>query len=59
MLIPPNKDVPVAGKDIVEIQYLYAYKKGSLYQPIYIDPRNDIDEECTIKQLKYKSEIDD
>ncbi|MBD3388162.1 MAG: WGR domain-containing protein, partial [Candidatus Altiarchaeales archaeon] len=39
--IPPNKDVPQAG-DIVEIRYLYAYKGGSLYQPTYLGPRDDI-----------------
>lgn len=57
--IPPNKDVPSVGEK-VEIRYLYAYKGGSLYQPIYIGPRDDIDDnECTTKQLKYKSETDE
>lgn len=54
--IPPNKDIP-AVDEVVEIKYLYAYKGGSLYQPIYLEPRDDIDrEECIIGQLKYKAE---
>jgi bifunctional non-homologous end joining protein LigD len=52
--IPPNKEIP---SGIVEIRYLYAYKGGSLYQPTYLEPRDDIDENaCLISQLKYKSE---
>lgn len=54
--IPVNKDVPMPG-DVVEVKYLYAYEGGSLYQPIYIGPRDDVDpEECSITQLKYKPE---
>jgi len=53
--IPPNKDVPSIG-DIVEIKYLYAHKGGSLYQPIYLEPRDDVDaEECLMSQVKYKA----
>jgi len=53
--IPPNKEIPSVG-DVVEIKYLYVLQKGgSLYQPQYIGPRDDVDkEECTTKQLKYK-----
>lgn len=52
--IPPNYDVPVAG-DIVEVEYLYAYLGGSLYQPVYRGKRTDLDcTECTTQQLKYK-----
>jgi len=47
--------LPSPGK-IVEIRYLYAYPGGSLYQPTYLGPRDDVDEsECVISQLKYKS----
>lgn len=54
--IPVNFDIPSKG-DVVEIKYLYAYKGGSLYQPIYLGKRSDIDkEECVLTQLKYKSE---
>lgn len=56
--IPANKEIPMIGT-VVEIQYLYAYEGGSLYQPIYLGPRDDIDTaECLVKQLKYKSEED-
>ena len=54
--IPPNYDVPAAG-DIVEVEYLYAYKGGSIYQPVYRGKRTDIDiNACTTGQLKYKPE---
>jgi len=54
--IPLNKEVPLSGT-ACEIRYLYAYKGGSLYQPIYLGPRDDVDvEECLMGQVKYKSE---
>ena len=57
--IPPSKPVPEVGQ-VVEIKYLYvAGVGGSLYQPIYIGPRDDVDaDECTIEKqhLKYKGE---
>lgn len=54
--IPPNYDIPQAG-DIVEVEYLYAYKGGSLYQPVYRGKRADIDPDaCKITQLKFKPE---
>ena len=38
---------------------MLAYKGGSLYQPTFKEVRDDIDEnECTMKQLKYKAEED-
>lgn len=56
--IPVNHPIPSPG-DIVEIKYLYAYKNGSLYQPIYLGTRTDLDEkDCEIKQIKFKSESD-
>jgi bifunctional non-homologous end joining protein LigD len=54
--IPANYDIPSVG-EIVEVRYLYAYKGGSLFQPNYLGPRNDVDlSACTVKQLKFKSE---
>lgn len=54
--IPNNFDTPKKG-EVVEVRYLYAYKGGSLYQPIYLGPREDIEhEECRMEQLKYKPE---
>jgi bifunctional non-homologous end joining protein LigD len=52
--IPPNHTIPAAGS-IVEVRYLYAYKGGSLFQPVYMGERRDIDvRACTTSQLKYK-----
>jgi len=54
--IPPNYEVPASG-DIVEVEYLYAYKGGSLYQPVYRGKRADLDAgACTTYQLKFKPE---
>lgn len=55
--IPANHTIPTHG-DIVEVRYLYAYKGGSLYQPVYIGKRTDdlLAEDCIITQLKYKPE---
>ena len=54
--IPPNHAVPVVG-EVVEVDYLYAYPGGSLYQPVYRGKRPDLDfNACTIGQLKYKPE---
>lgn len=49
-------DLPPAGA-CVEIRYLYAYRGGALYQPVYLGVRDDVtEEECVISQLKYKGE---
>ena len=54
--IPENHSIPKPG-EFVEVRYLYAYKGGSLYQPIYEGPRTDQDRsDCGIAQLKYKPE---
>lgn len=54
--IPPNQDIPAAG-DIVDVEYLYAYKGGSIYQPVYRGKRTDLDiSDCTTNQLKFKPE---
>lgn len=51
--IPANYDIPNIN-DVVSIRYLYAYRGGSLYQPIYEGPRTDQDiADCTIEQLVY------
>lgn len=57
--IPVNKEIP-AVNDVVEVRYLYAYKtSGSVFQPVYLDKRYDVDkEECTVDQLKYKRDND-
>ena len=55
--IPPNHNIPAPGT-VVECRYLYAFKEsGSIYQPVYLGPREDIlSAECTTTQLKYKAE---
>lgn len=51
-----NIVTPEAG-DLVEIQYLYAYKGGSLYQPVLLGVRDDLSPaDCQMSQLKYKKE---
>jgi bifunctional non-homologous end joining protein LigD len=57
--IPPNKEIPKEGQ-LVEVQYLYAYKGGAIFQPVYIGERTDSDlTDATIKQLVYKAEDDE
>jgi bifunctional non-homologous end joining protein LigD len=52
--IPPNYDVPEIGA-IVEIEYLYAYQGGCIYQPVYRGKRADQElSDCKLSQLKYK-----
>jgi bifunctional non-homologous end joining protein LigD len=54
--VPANQSVP-AEDSIVEIRYLYSYPDGSLYQPVLLGVRDDIDlDACSVKQLKYKAE---
>jgi bifunctional non-homologous end joining protein LigD len=56
--IPPNHEIPTMGQ-IVEIRYLYVTGPGgSLYQPVYLGVRDDVQiEECTFEEqrLKYKA----
>jgi len=56
--IPANHEIPRPGQ-VVEIRYLYVTGLGgSLYQPVYLGVRDDIDtSECTAEQqqLKYKA----
>lgn len=54
--IPANQEIPVTG-DVVEVRYLYAYEEGSLFQPIYLGKRNDIEpSECLASQRVFKTE---
>lgn len=54
--IPPNYPIPFIG-EVVEIEYLYFFCKGSLYQPVYRGKRTDIDRDaCKLSQLKCKPE---
>ena len=52
--VPVSHPVPAEG-DVVEVRYLYAHEGGSLYQPVYLGVRDDIEHrECVVAQLKYK-----
>jgi len=55
--IPPNHQIPELGQ-VVEVRFLYAHRaSGSVYQPVYLGPRDDIPpEDCTTDQLKFKPE---
>lgn len=53
----PNQEIPKIGQ-VLEVKYLYAYKNGSLFQPILKEVRNDVNvDECQLSQLKYKREL--
>ncbi len=57
--IPPNQPVPKVGA-VVEVRYLYSYPDGSLYQPVYLGERSDVDvTECVVSQLKFKAAEED
>ena len=57
--IPANHKVPQVGA-VVEIRYLYAYLDGSLYQPVYLGVRSDVEpHECGVSQLKFKRDEED
>lgn len=52
--VPSGKDIPKKG-DILEVQYLYAFEGGSLFQPQFKFVRDDIEESaCVQSQLVYK-----
>lgn len=56
--IPVNSPIPPANS-LVEVRYLYAYPGGSLYQPVYLGQRNDLDSADSVKSLKFKQGEDD
>jgi len=57
--IPPNEQIPIIGATI-ECRYLYCFRGGSIFQPVYLGQRDDIPpEECVIGQLKYKPDLDE
>jgi bifunctional non-homologous end joining protein LigD len=52
----PNQVTPAIG-DIVEVKYLYYNEGGSLYQPVLLGIRDDVDmRECLIDKLKRKKD---
>lgn len=58
--IPANAPIPSVG-ELIEVRYLYMFLGGSLYQPVYLSTRNDVDsEECSLSQvLRFKPIADE
>jgi bifunctional non-homologous end joining protein LigD len=53
--IPAGKPVPQPGT-VIEIRFLYAFPGGSLYQPVYLHPRDDLaPADCRVDQLKFRA----
>lgn len=50
--VPANMEIPKAG-ELVEVRYLYAYRNGSLYQPILLGVRDDVPAD-RMASLKFK-----
>ena len=56
ILTPQDEEDALLGPED-PLDPLYAYKDGSLFQPVFLNVRTDIDkEDCVISQLKYKKE---
>lgn len=54
--IPANHNIPNVG-DFVEVRYLYAFRGGAIFQPVYLGLRNDADfSDATTKQIIYKKD---
>ena len=49
----PNFDIP-SENDLIEVQYLYYYEDGALYQPVFKGFRTDLTEADTLDSLKRK-----
>ena len=57
--VPPNQPVPQLN-DLCEIQYLYRYQDGALFQPVLLGIRDDQNRsDCTLAQVKrIKTKVD-
>ena len=54
--VPVNHELPNIG-ELVEVQYLYAYKGGAIFQPVYKGKREDSDlTDATMTQIVYKAD---
>jgi bifunctional non-homologous end joining protein LigD len=57
--VPSNHAIPAAGA-VVEVEYLYAFPGGSVFQPLYKGVRDDIDAAaCRTAQLHFKAGTQD
>lgn len=54
--IPANQPIPPIGS-VIEVRYLYAYPGGSLYQPVCMGIRDDVETDG-LADLKYKQAKD-
>jgi len=55
--IPANLEIPKKDS-LVECRYLYAFKEGCLYQPVYLGERDDVElAVCSVSQLKYELDV--
>lgn len=53
--VPSDQKIPSTNA-VVEVRYLYAFEEGSVYQPVLLGERDDIElTECVVSQLKYKA----
>jgi len=53
--IPTNHEIPEKGA-LVEVEYLYAFRGGSLFQAQYRGARKDLERSAaSVQQLHYKS----
>lgn len=51
--IPPNAEIP-ADNTLIDVQYLYAYPDGSLFQPVFLKPRTDLEmSDASLHRLKF------
>lgn len=54
--IPPNHEIP-APNSLIDVEYLYAYEGGSLFQPVYQRQRTDLEPTAaSLSQLRFKVE---
>lgn len=54
--IPVNAEIPGRGT-IVEVEYLYAFRDGSLNQPVFKEVRTDLAwDDCGVDRLKFQDE---
>ena len=57
--IPAGRQMPKAG-EVIEVRYLYAYPGGSLFQPVFLNRRDDLAAaECKLAQLKFRVGTED
>jgi bifunctional non-homologous end joining protein LigD len=52
--IPASEEIPAVGA-LIDVEYLYAYKGGALFQTIFRGVRTDyLEADCTTDKLCYK-----